>query len=127
MTLGVPRSTAELSTKAAPVLAIMGTIMLVIVFNLESLGVALVGTVPQGLPAFTTPLFDLSLAKQLVLPALLISLIGFVESVSVGRTLGAKRRQRINPDKELIALGAANVASALSAGFPVTEIGRAHV
>jgi SulP family sulfate permease len=120
MTLGVPRSTAELSTKAAPVLAIMGTIMLVIVFNLESLGVALVGTVPQGLPAFTTPLFDLSLAKQLTLPALLISLIGFVESVSVGRTLGAKRGQRINPNKELIALGAANVASAVSAGFPVT-------
>ena len=118
--LGVPLSTAELSTKAAPVLAIMGTIVLVIVFNLESLGVALVGTVPQGLPAFTTPLFDLSLAKQLALPALLISLIGFVESVSVGRTLGAKRGQRINPDKELVALGAANVASALSAGFPVT-------
>jgi SulP family sulfate permease len=51
---------------------------------------------------------------------MLISIIGYVESVSVGKTLGAKRRQRISPNQELIALGAANVASAVSAGFPVT-------
>ena len=54
------------------------------------------------------------------MPALLIALIGFVESVSVGKTLGAKRRQRIDPNQELIGLGAANTAAALSGGFPVT-------
>ena len=53
-------------------------------------------------------------------PALLISLIGFVESVSVAQTLAAKRRQRIYPDQELIGLGAANIASGLSSGYPVT-------
>jgi SulP family sulfate permease len=50
----------------------------------------------------------------------LISIIGYVESVSVGKTLGAKRRQRIDTNQELIGLGAANVASAISGGFPVT-------
>jgi SulP family sulfate permease len=53
-------------------------------------------------------------------PALLISIIGFVESVSVAQTLAAKRRQRISPDQELVGLGAANIASAFSGGYPVT-------
>ena len=54
------------------------------------------------------------------MPALLISIIGFVESVSVAQTLAAKRRQRIAPDQELIGLGASNIASAFSGGYPVT-------
>ena len=58
--------------------------------------------------------------QQLLLPALLISIVGFVESVSVGQTLAAKRRQRIEPDQELIGLGAANLAASVSGGFPVT-------
>jgi SulP family sulfate permease len=53
-------------------------------------------------------------------PALLISVIGFVESVSVAQTLAAKKRQRIDPDQELIGLGASNIASAFSGGYPVT-------
>jgi SulP family sulfate permease len=57
---------------------------------------------------------------MLLLPALLISLVGFVESVSVGQSLALKRGQRINPNSELVGIGAANVASALSGGFPVT-------
>jgi SulP family sulfate permease len=57
---------------------------------------------------------------QLLLPALLISVIGFVESISVAQTLAAKKRQRIDPDQELIGLGAANVAAAFTGGFPVT-------
>ena len=56
----------------------------------------------------------------LALPALLISVVGFVESVSVGQTLAARRRQRIEPDRELVALGASNLSAAFSGGFPVT-------
>ena len=54
----------------------------------------LVGTVPQGLPPLTAPLWDLALWQELLVPALLISVVGFVESVSVGQTLAAKRRHR---------------------------------
>ncbi len=78
------------------------------------------GTVPQSLPPLTLPSFDLSLLRELALPAALISLIGFVESVSVGQTLAAKRRQRIEPDQELVALGAANLGAAFTGGLPVT-------
>ncbi|MCL5779043.1 SulP family inorganic anion transporter, partial [Limibaculum sp. FT325] len=52
--------------------------------------------------------------------ALLISVIGFVESVSVAQTLAAKRRQRIVPDQELVGLGAANLGAAFTGGYPVT-------
>jgi SulP family sulfate permease len=62
----------------------------------------------------------MALWKELAVPALLISVVGFVESVSVGQTLAAKRRQRIEPDRELVALGASNVGAALTGGFPVT-------
>lgn len=79
-----------------------------------------VGSIPQGLPPFTVPLFDAELWQRLAIPALLISIIGFVESVSVAQTLAAKKRQRIHPDQELIGLGAANVAAAFSGGYPVT-------
>jgi SulP family sulfate permease len=66
------------------------------------------------------PDFSIALIEALWLPALLISIIGYVESVSVGRTLGGKRQERIDADQELIGLGAANVASAISGGLPVT-------
>lgn len=120
MRTGLSQSLAGLLSRAAPVLAIMLTIGATLAWDLESKGVAIVGQVPSGLPAFSLPNVTLSLLEQLALPALLISLIGFVESVSVGKTLGAKRRQRINANQELIGLGAANVASAVSGGFPVT-------
>jgi SulP family sulfate permease len=57
---------------------------------------------------------------QLIGSAVLISIIGFVESVSVAQTLAAKKRQRIDPDQELIGLGAANVGAAFTGGYPVT-------
>jgi SulP family sulfate permease len=72
------------------------------------------------LPPVAVPSVDLALWQDLALPALLISIIGFVESVSVAHTLAAKRRERIRPDQELIGLGAANIASAFSGGYPVT-------
>jgi SulP family sulfate permease len=80
----------------------------------------LVGTVPQGLPPLTAPLWDWALWQALFVPALLISVVGFVESVSVGQTLAAKRRQRIEPNQELVALGASNLSAAFTGGFPVT-------
>jgi SulP family sulfate permease len=60
------------------------------------------------------------LVEALLLPAVAISIIGYVESISVGKTLGAKRGQRVDGNQELIGLGAANLASSFSGGFPVT-------
>lgn len=118
--LGFTKIIASTLAKAAPALVIITTILASFYADFADLGVALVGTVPQGLPAFSVPLMSLELWSELALPALLISLIGFVESVSVGKTLAAKRKHRIDPNQELIALGMANLGSAVSAGFPVT-------
>ncbi|WP_114520882.1 sulfate permease [Altererythrobacter sp. ZODW24] len=120
MRLGLKARASELAAKAGPVLAVIVTILAVVTFSLEDRGVAIVGAVPQGLPPFAAPSFDAGLWSQLLIPALLISIIGFVESVSVAQTLAAKRRQRIAPNQELVGLGASNIASALSGGYPVT-------
>lgn len=118
--LGLPERAAQMIAKAGPVAAVALTILAVIAFRLDDRSVNLVGAIPQGLPPFAVPSTDLALIEKLWVPALLISIIGFVESVSVAQTLAAKRRQRIAPDQELIGLGAANIASAFSGGYPVT-------
>ena len=111
---------ADSLAKAGPVAAIAVTLTLTWWLEWQTQGVKIVGAVPQGLPPLTLPLWDPTLLKQLALPALLISIVGFAESVSVGQTLAAKRRQRIEPNQELIALGASNISASLSGGFPVT-------
>ena len=63
---------------------------------------------------------DTALWIKLLVPALLISIVGYVESISVALTFAAKRRQRVDPDQELIALGASNIGAGISGGFPVT-------
>ncbi|MDH3264575.1 MAG: SulP family inorganic anion transporter, partial [Paracoccaceae bacterium] len=73
-----------------------------------------------GLPPLPLPSFSPDIWFSLAGSAVLISVIGFVESVSVAQTLAAKKRQRIVPDQELIGLGAANMAGALTGGYPVT-------
>ncbi|MEK9733389.1 MAG: sulfate permease [Paracoccaceae bacterium] len=110
----------DLLTKAGPVFAVVATTLSVWGFDLAQEGVRIVGDVPQSLPPLTMPGFDLDLLQQLMVPAILISIIGFVESVSVAQTLAAKKRQHIDPNQELIGLGAANLGAAFTGGFPVT-------
>ncbi len=118
--LGLTARLADALAKAGPVAAIVVTAVLAWVLDWKGQGMKIVGTVPQGLPPLTLPLWDLALWQALAVPALLISVVGFVESVSVGQTLAAKRRQRIEPDQELVALGASNLSAAFTGGFPVT-------
>ncbi len=118
--IGLRGRPLKLIIRSAPVLVMAVTIPLSAAMSFESAGVPLVGQIPSGLPALSAPQISWPLIQELALPAFLIAIIGFVESVSVGKTLGARRRQRIDPDKELIGLGAANTAAAISGGFPVT-------
>ena len=106
--------------KTGPVAVVVATTVSVWAFGLADKGVRIVGDVPQSLPPLTLPSFSPDLLGQLLLPAFLISIIGFVESISVAQTLAAKKRQRIDPDQELIGLGAANIGASLTGGFPVT-------
>jgi SulP family sulfate permease len=118
--LGTGPVLTDVLVKAGPVMAVVTTTLVVWLFDLEQSGVRIVGDVPQSLPPFTVPGLSPDLIRALFIPAVLISIIGFVESISVAQTLAAKKRQRIDPDQELIGLGAANLGAAFTGGFPVT-------
>jgi SulP family sulfate permease len=118
--LGIPLAKAKLLAKASPIVGVIITILITVGLNLDAKGVAVVGSVAGGLPQLAFPALSFAMIDQLYLHAIMISIIGYVESVSVGKTLAAKRRQRIDVNQELIGLGAANVASAVSGAFPVT-------
>jgi SulP family sulfate permease len=117
---GLPPRQADLAAKVGPVFAIAATAGLSAWLGWAASGMAVVGHIPQGLPPLTMPSVSLQWVSPLLMPALLISIVGFVESVSVGQTLAAKRRQRIEPNQELVAIGASNLGAAFTGGFPVT-------
>jgi len=118
--LGLAERPSDILSKVAPAMVIVATTLAVWGLDLKARSVAILGTVPGGLPAIALPPVDLSLWTTLLVPSLLICIVGYVESISVALTLAAKRRQRVDPDQELIALGAADLGSAVSGGFPIT-------
>jgi SulP family sulfate permease len=118
--LRVPDGAAKLLVRAGPVFVVFLTMAGSALFELGAKGVALVGEVPRGLPMLSAPSIDLETVQALLVPALIISIVGFVESISVAQTLAAKRRERIQPNQELIGLGAANLAAGIGGGYPVT-------
>jgi SulP family sulfate permease len=120
LSAGLGERPADILAKVAPAIVIVVTTAAAWGFDLKARSVSVLGAVPGGLPAIALPPFDAALWSKLVIPSLLICIVGYVESISVALTLAAKRRQRVDPDQELIALGAADLGSAISGGFPVT-------
>jgi len=118
--LGLNQRASDIFAKAGPIIAIVATTLIAWSFSLTEQGVKVVGEVPQGLPPISLPSFSMDIWTSLIGSAILMSLIGFIESISIARTLAATKRQRIDPDQELIGLGAANVGAAFTSGFPVT-------
>ncbi len=102
-------------------------------FQLGKLGVKVVGDIPSGLPSLSWPSFELHAAARkvadyptpavlwqaLISHAALIAIIVFVESVSIAQAFAVKRKQTIAPNREMVALGIANMASAVSGAYPV--------
>ena len=107
----------EAVCKAGPMFAVFFCSFLA--WSLGDSGISTVGEIPAGLPSFSLlPLYP-EVWSSLAIPALLIALIGYIESVSVGTALASKRRERIEPNKELVALGLANIGAAVSGAYPV--------
>ena len=118
--IGLNQRVSDIFAKAGPIIAIVATTLIAWSFSLTERGVKVVGEVPQGLPPISLPSFSMDIWTSLIGSAILMSLIGFIESISIARTLAATKRQRIDPDQELIGLGAANVGASFTSGFPVT-------
>ncbi|KYL35880.1 sulfate permease [Pseudoalteromonas tetraodonis] len=89
-------------------------------FNLEQFEIKTIGTVTGGLPVFNTPVFDVGIIRELVVPALNLAIVSFVSMMLTARSFAAKNSYDIDVDKEFRALGIANLASALSQGFAVS-------
>ncbi len=120
VSIHIEKKLAGSLVKAGPVVIVIISIIMTAAWALDQEGVKIVGAIPAGLPDITMPILDMEIFTKLFMAALLISLVGYVESVSVGQTLAAKRRQKIDPNQELVALGFSNIGSSISGGYPVT-------
>lgn len=120
---------SDVLSKSTPLFAIMISILTSVYFEFDKLGVALVGEIPTGFPDFSLPDIqafegqtggDSKTWNRLISSAALISLIGFVSSLSTAQAFAAKTRQRIQPNQEAFALGVSNICSGISGAFPVS-------
>ena len=107
--------------------AVPGALVLVVVsilavqlFDLDDRGVRTVGEIPSDLPAFGLPDLDGGTIGNLATTALVITLVGFMESIAVAKVYARRHRYELDPNQELVGLGFANVASGLFGGYPVT-------
>lgn len=100
----------------APLVAVGGGIAASWFFGLKTQGVAIVGLIPQGLPALTLP--DLALVEQLLPGAIGIALMSFTESIAAGRAFAGPGEPQINANRELMATGAANLGGAFFGAMP---------
>lgn len=104
----------------AALVVVLGSIAAVQLFDLEDRGVKVVGDIPDVLVDFGVPSLDGSLVGDLIVTALVITLVGFMESIAVAKVYARRHRYDLDPNRELVSLGAANVASGFVGGFPVT-------
>ena len=91
-------------------------------FNgLDKQGVAVVGLIPQGLPSFQTPVFEIDTIKQLFPTALTLALVAFMEAISVAKAIEEKHKEyTVDPNQELIALGSSNIVGSFFQSYPAT-------
>ena len=120
-TAGLAESIVTPLTKVGPLVIVLLGIMGVAMFGLDQrASVSIVGPVPGGLPSLTLPLFSLETIEKLLPIALTISIISYMESISVAKSLASKKREKVDANQELIALGVANLGASLTNGYPVT-------
>jgi sulfate permease, SulP family len=103
-----------------PLVAVAFGTLLTARLNLDQVGVKTVGDLPHGLPPFTVPVFSIEQMIALLPASLTIAMIGYLESFAVARLIADKEKYRIDSNRELMGLGAANLATAFFSGYPVT-------
>ena len=115
-TLGLNATAADIGARLAPMFVVVGATVLTAWLHLD---VRTTGTVPAGLPGLNLAISNAHW-RPLLQPALLIGFMIFLISMSAAQALALKRQEKLHSNFELIGLGAANIGSALSGGFPVT-------
>ncbi len=119
--LNMPTAMIMPITKAGPIVVVILCIVLIALSRLDQRAdVAIIGAVPAGFPPLTLPTLDIAVWRPLLPIALTISLIGYTESISVAKSLASRRRQKIDANQELVAMGLANIGSSLTGGYPIS-------
>ena len=114
--------------RSGSLIAVILATIIVFFFRLDNAGIVIIGNVPVGFPPISLGPFDFSHWQTLLPGALAIAFVGFMEGVSTAQSLTDQRRQTLDANQELIAMGAANVAGALSGGLAsTTSISRSAV
>jgi SulP family sulfate permease len=102
-------------------IAVVGTILVSWLIGFEKeLSGAVVGKIPEGLPSFAMPTFNMTIFWEMVVSAMVISLIGFMEAISIAKAMAAKTKERIDPNQELIGQGLANIVGSMSQSYPAS-------
>jgi SulP family sulfate permease len=101
-------------------IAVVVTTLASWIIGFEENGGAVVGTIPEGLPAITIPVINMEVLKQLITSAVVISLIGFMEAIAIAKAMAAQTRQRLDTNQELVGQGLSNVVSGIFSGYPVS-------
>jgi len=115
--IGMKRYTPKLPNV---LVAVVVTTLLSWVTRFELAGGSVVGKIPEGLPGFALPHFDMSVIGQLTASAIVIALIGFMEAIAIAKAMAAKTRQRLDTNQELVGQGLSNIVAGLFSGYPVS-------
>jgi len=103
-------------------LAVIAATVVVGLMNLDATaGVKVLGVLPQGLPAFVWPVFNYADLSQVIIGGSAVAMVAFADTSVLSRTYAAKTRTSVDPNQEMIGLGAANLATGLFQGFPISS------
>ena len=111
---------SDFLNKTIPLLLVLSSIIVVYAFSLDQHGLKTVGIIPTGLPSFHFPTWNFDLVQKLLPSAFIIAMISFVESLAIAQATALQKRDDLNSNQELIALGLANIAAGINTGFAVS-------
>ncbi|MDM1247312.1 sulfate permease [Acinetobacter sp. R933-2] len=114
------KNTLNFLNKAIPLLLVFFSIAFVHFLHIEQFGIKTVGEIPSGFPPLAMPFWSWDLVIQLLPGAAMITMVSFVESISIAQATAFQKRSELNSNQELVALGLANLSAGFSASFPVT-------
>lgn len=118
--LGMKKNNARIIARLMPILAVSVTIIISFIFKLgANHNVSIIGDIPAGLPSIHLPDLHMNAYSVLIIPAFIIAVVAFVDSMTIAQTLAARSRSRIDSNKELIGLGVANITAGFSGAYPI--------
>ena len=100
--------------------AVVATTLVSYQIGFEEMGGSVVGTIPEGLPAFAVPAFNIEVLSQLLMGAIIIAMVGFMEAISIAKAMAAKSKDRIDPNQELVGQGMANITGSFFQSYPAS-------